>query len=133
MTKAFTAALMLAVMAGGAQAQDFRAENRVTVRPGTGEFSVLGDGGFGARGIWCAAADFARDRLGARGVDRLYVKQPRSRGVGEASSVVFTLQPGDLQPQQVLILGFSVKTAGASLSVGHAYSFCADTRLVRTR
>lgn len=116
-----------------ATAQDFRAENRVKVRSGNGDFMVLGDGGFGARGIWCAAADYARDRLGARGADRLFVKSPRTRGVGENSTVTFTLEPGGLTAQQVLILGASIRNPGANLSVGHAYGFCADARLIRTR
>jgi len=106
--------------------QAFQAENRVTVNPVSNGFSVTGDAGYGARDIWCAAADYARSEAGASDGQRLYVAQGRAAG---DRAVVFTLNPEGLTPSSVLVLGQSVKTAGANLAVGHAYSFCADHRL----
>jgi len=107
-------------------AHAFQAENRVTVNAVSNGFNVTGDAGYGARDIWCAAADYARSEAGARDAQRLYVAQARA---ARGREVVFTLNPEGLTPTSVLILGQSVKTAGANLSVGHAYSFCADHRL----
>jgi len=107
-------------------AHAFQAENRVTVNAVSNGFEVTGDAGYGARDIWCAAADFARSEAGASDAQRLYVAQGRVAG---DRAVVFTLNPEGLTPTSVLVLGQSVKNAGANLAVGHAYSFCADHRL----
>ncbi|MGJ8544884.1 MAG: hypothetical protein ACSHWZ_05520 [Sulfitobacter sp.] len=121
---ALSGAVALAVPA---LAEGFRAQNRVHVTPVAGGFQVDGGGGFGARGMWCAAADYARRVEGAPGAARLYVSGPAKQG-GQA---VFTLDPAGLTPQSVLSTAQSVNTAGANLSVDHALGFCADAR-VRT-
>ncbi|WP_299411774.1 hypothetical protein [uncultured Sulfitobacter sp.] len=123
-------AAFAAVMAGPAQAATFKAENGVRVVPVSGGFSVTGDAGLGARGMWCAAADYARSRAGAGNAQRLYIAQGRTPGIGQRGAIVFTLNAAGLTPSSVTILGASLKKAGANLSVGHAYGFCADSKLV---
>jgi len=119
---------LVALIAVPASAQTFRAENQVDVVPTAGGFAVQNGGGFGARGMWCAAADFARDRLGARGVDRIYVRTGRTPGVGQRAPVEFTLDPAGLTPSSVLIAGSGLRTPGANLSVDHAHIFCDDAK-----
>jgi len=127
MRRILTTCILTAALATPLSAQTFRAENRVTVTPGSGGFSVENGGGQGARGMWCAAADYARDVLGASGSQRIYVAEDRARG--QRGPVRFTLDATGLTPSRVSILGSSIRTAGANLSVGHAISFCADFKL----
>lgn len=117
-----------AILAAPVSAQAFRAENRVTVTPVSGGFSVENGAGFGARGMWCAAADYARDVLGAAGTQRIYVAS--NSAALQRGPVVFTLDPSDLAPSPVFIVGGSVRRAGANLSVDHAQTFCADQRTI---
>lgn len=128
MRRFISVCMLSAAFAAPLSAQTFRAENRVTVTPETGGFSVLNGGGQGARGMWCAAADYARDVLGAAGAQRIYVAEDRARG--QRGPVRFTLDAAGLTPSRVSILGSSIRTAGANLSVGHAFSFCADFKLI---
>ena len=123
-------ALVGAFAALPAEAQSFRAENRVAVVPAPGGFDVQGDAGFGARGMWCAAADYARDVLGAGGFDRIYIAEGRAPGLGQRAPVRFTMDPTGLRPSNVLIVGASLRTAGANLSVDHAQGFCADAKVI---
>jgi hypothetical protein len=118
--------LSVGLAAAPVAAQSYRASNHVDVTPVAGGFFVEDGGSFGARSTWCAASDYARRRLGAGGSARIYVKVPRSRAAG---GTVFTLDPTGLTPTPVLIVGFSVKQAGANLSVDHASLFCDDERL----
>ena len=112
-------------------AQSFEADNGVQVMPVPGGFAVTGDAGLGARGVWCGAADYARTRAGAgNNGQRLYIAAAREPGLGQRGAVTFTLDPAGLTPSRVTILGTSLARAGANLSVGHAYGFCADGKLV---
>lgn len=124
----FLAAFLL--IATSAAAQTFRAENGVFVRPFSAGFEVQSDGGHGARGMWCAAADYARRVLGAASVDRIYVAEGRPPGLGQRAPVRFTMDASGLTPRTVIIVGASLSRAGSNLSVGHAYRFCADARLI---
>lgn len=131
MYRTLTAALAALTLAAPAGAAPFRAENRVSVTAAPGGFLVHGGGGQGARGMWCAAADYAREVLGAPQTQRVYVAQDSPRGLGLRQPVLFTLDPSGLTPSRFLIVGGSVGRAGANLLIGHAYSFCADHRLPR--
>lgn len=111
-------------------AQEFRAENHVFVVSVAGGFDVVDGGGYGARGIWCAAADYARKVLGASGTARIYIAEGRPPGLGQRAPVRFTLDPTGVDPSLVTIVGASLRKAGASLSVDHAYQFCADAKLI---
>lgn len=123
-------ALIAAVASVGAtstSAQTFRAENRVIVTPqANGLFSVSAGNYWGARGAWCAAADYAMDVLGASGTTRLYVRVPTTTPSG---AVTFGLTPGDTTPIGVVSVSASLRTAGSNLSVDHAFQFCYDARL----
>ena len=56
-------AMLAAILASPLAAQTFRAEGGITVTPVPGGFSVPDGGGMGARGMWCAAADYVKARL----------------------------------------------------------------------
>ncbi len=130
--KAYFSAAIIALMVGGpAAAKDFVAANRVVVVPHAKGFAVTGDAGLGARGIWCAAADYARTREGATAAQRVYVAQDRKRGIGQRNPVVFTLNSAGLTPSSATLLGSSISRSGANLSVGHALGFCVDQKLQR--
>ena len=116
--------------ASAAVAQEFRAENDVKVTAVSSGFSVTSDGGYGARGMWCAAADYARDVRGASGIARLYIAEARAPGLGQRGPVRFTLDPSGLSPTPVVIVGASLRRAGSSLSVDHAYQFCTDAKII---
>lgn len=122
--------LALCLAATTVQAQTFRADNRVTVIAVPGGFEVRGDAGHGARGMWCAAADYALRVLGADGFDRIYIAEERTPGLGQRAPVKFTMNPAGLVPSNVLVLGASLRTAGATLSVDHAIGFCADSKVI---
>jgi hypothetical protein len=109
-------------------AQAFEADNGVGVDAAQGGILVTGDAGQGARGMWCAAADYARDVLGAAGYQRLYVAVARSPGLGQRAPVLFTTDAAGLDPAPVFLVGASLARAGSSLSVDHALGFCRDAR-----
>ncbi len=108
-----------------ALAAGFRAENHVTVRSVGDRFVISDGGGFGARGMWCAAAEFARENLSASGEQRLYIVGART---GLRAPVTFSLTPGELSPMPVVIVGLSLRQAGSNLTVDHAYGYCADAK-----
>ena len=118
--------LSLAGTQATAQAGTFRAENRIKVISSGGSVFTA-ERRDGARGAWCAAADYALTVLGAGGTRRIYVA-PLS--TSNRNSVRFTLDPAGLTPVSVLSVGASIKQPGANLSVNHACGFCADFRLI---
>ncbi len=112
-------------------AQTFRAESRQTVIPlSATEFEVLEDRTAGPRGYWCAAADFAKSRLGAAQGARLYIKSGRaqSRNAPQYKSVVFTTDQAGLSADPNRSYYVSLRKVGYNLPVGHAYEFCTDYR-----
>ncbi|MGR3528851.1 MAG: hypothetical protein ACU0CQ_03815 [Sulfitobacter sp.] len=121
---------VLVVLPFAAVAQPYTAINRLKVVPLTaaGDFEVIENYGEGPRGIWCAAASYARDRLGAGGPAELYVKSSRGRSVSGLgrTSVVFTLNRSDLLVAPSKSYSISVNQPGLSLPVGHAVQFCQD-------
>lgn len=134
-TRLLTAILAVSLAAPVA-AQSFRAENRVIVNPLSGNsFEVIEGGGYGARGMWCAAADYAREVLNAPGNARIYVQQ--ARGPAQTASgrkgAVFGLDPAGAQPRSAMVLAASIREPGSNLSINHAYQFCHDARLTNSR
>lgn len=116
-------------LANAATAQTYIAVNRLQVVPiGDGSFEVIEARGEGARGIWCAAADYAlsRDRQGAG--KRLYVKRARgpSATVQGRKGVVFTTDASTLGTTPAKSLSVTVRTVGVGLPVNHAVQFCRD-------
>ncbi len=125
------AAILLAALPTLASAQAFKAVNRLTVVPlGGGAFEVIEARGEGARGMWCAAADYALARSQANG-QRLYVKTPRgpAQSVNGRKGVVFTTNEASLGVPTQQSLSVSVRTAGVGLPLHHAYQFCRDYQL----
>ncbi|MGC3936448.1 hypothetical protein ACOTTU_01435 [Roseobacter sp. EG26] len=119
--------LSLAVALPSLAAQPFRAVNRLFVYPLSADtFEVIEDRGVGARGIWCAAADYTK----AAGLDgarkRMYILEPRgpSKTVQGRMGVVYTLNPDDALRNTPTSYSVSVKRVGENLPVGHAYLFC---------
>lgn len=112
-------------------ADTFRADNRVVVTgQGNGLFSVPTASDFGARGAWCAAADYAIDVLKVSDRTRLYVRVPKSSNSGP---VVFGISPGSTSPTSVSGISSALSTPGANLSVNHAYQYCHDALLINSR
>jgi hypothetical protein len=110
-------------------ASAYRAINWLFVIPITADtFEVIEDRGEGARGIWCAAADYAQ----AAGLDgirkRLYVVEPRgpSRTQANAIGVSFTTNPDDELAQSPSSYSVSVKRRGDNYAIGHAINFCSS-------
>lgn len=129
MKRYFIGALLAALISEPLMAQGYTQRNRLTFTPLENGVRIEGETGHGARGTWCAAADYAREKLGARGYQDLYVSEPRVRGLGRPNAVSFTLDPSGLTPSDVFIVGTSLSRRGARLSVDHALTFCADLRL----
>ena len=113
-----------------ALAQNFKAENRLTVAPiSDGTFEVIEAQGAGARELWCAAGDYARDQLNAASRARLYVVTPRgnSQTTPGRKAVGFAMTPQGATPVTTVILGVSTYNAGSNLSVAHATTLCKGT------
>jgi hypothetical protein len=111
-----------------AMAQFYQAVNRLQVVPlNANDFEVIEARGEGARGIWCAAADYVTQ---VRGITsgRLYVKTPRGRSVSGMGriGVVFTTNAASLSTPPTTSFSVSVRDAGSGLSVVHALQFCKD-------
>jgi hypothetical protein len=110
-----------------AQAQTYTAVNKLKVVPlGGSEFEVLEARGEGARGIWCAAAEFADTRMRMAKNHRIYIKSKRGPAVSAAGrkGVVFTSKASAVQP--VSSYSVSVRQEGLGLPVTHALQFCRD-------
>lgn len=106
-------------------AQAYTAQNGINVQASGSGFTVTGSDGFGARGVWCAAADYARVAAGAPTSKRLYVQGQSGNG----RTVRFSLSPRGVTPTKVTSLGRSISTPGANLTIGHALGYCADRKL----
>lgn len=125
----FAGASLVAILASPLAAQGYIPNGKLDITPLPNGVRIAGTTGHGARGTWCAAADYALDELGASGSQNLYVSEPRSRGLGKSSAVSFTLDPTGLSPSNVFVTGTSLSRRGAMLTVNHALTFCADLRL----
>lgn len=112
-------------LATPALSQTFLAENRLQVVPlTTTDFEVIEARGEGARGMWCAAADYAQ----RSGATQLYVKSARGGSVSGAgrTGVVFTTSTASLDVPPSQSVSVSVRIPGQTLRVAHAYQFCYD-------
>ncbi len=112
-----------------ASAQTFQAINRLQVVPlNQSDFEVIEARGEGARGIWCAAADYALARFGNTGQQRMYIKSPRGPSVSSAGrkGVVFTMDASSLAVAPSRSLSVTVRTVGVGLTLNHAVQFCRD-------
>lgn len=110
-------------------AQSFQAINRLQVYGLSGtDFEVIEARGEGARGMWCAAADYAKARFGQGFRQRIYIKEPRgpSRTVAGRTGVVFTVDAASLGQPASQSLSVTVRTVGVGLPANHAIQFCRD-------
>ena len=120
-------AALCATLPFSAQAQTFRAESKLIVVPlNATDFEVVETRTSGPRGYWCAAADFARSRLGAAQGTRLYIKSARGPSISAQGKrgVVYTTDASRLAADPNKGYFVSLTKVGYNLSVGHAYSFC---------
>lgn len=125
----FLSAIALCVLPSLGAAQVFEAQNRLLVVPLKGDrFEVIEARGEGPRGIWCAAADYAADRLGMSRSTRVYILRGRGPSVGAAGrkSVVFTTNPAILPQGPSQSVSLSTSQVGVGLPVNHARQFCRD-------
>jgi len=114
-------------IAAPAASQAFRAVNLYFVVPISREtFDVIEDRRTGARGYWCAAADYVR-KAGLDGPrKRIFIETPRGASKTQAgrTGVVFTVAPGDDIRDTPPSYSVTVRNRGENLSVGHAHNFC---------
>ncbi len=129
MKRSIAAVITATLLAGPLAAQGYPANGRLHFTPIENGVRIEGRTDHGARAIWCAAADYAREQLGARSDQDIYVSEPQVRGFGQPNAVSFTLDPTGLTPSEVFIVGPSLTRQGSRLSVGHALSFCPDLYL----
>ncbi|MEH6830921.1 hypothetical protein [Sulfitobacter sp.] len=121
----FYAAVLAIAAPIAAGAQTFRAVNDLYVVPLTrSTFEVIEAHGEGPQGIWCAAAEYAERRLGAKG--RIYVLEARgpSRNTPGRKSVVFTTNAANLTVEPFKSVSLSTSQVGMGLPIPHAIQFC---------
>lgn len=118
-------ALLAAFIATPALAGSWMAPNGYRVDGGPQSIVVHPLAGAGSPGIFCAAATYALDRLGAQPADTVVVTAPRSgRVFGPGGETVgFRLDPG-ASPDHGIFLKASRQ--GEAVSVAHARSLCGD-------
>lgn len=110
-------------------AQTYEAVNRLTVVPlNPHDFEVIESRGEGARGLWCAAADYVDSLRPAQRTGDLYVKRARGPSVSGAGriGVTFTLDPARLNVEPNSGYSVTVRQEGRRLPVQHAFRFCRD-------
>ena len=118
---------LLAFLASTAPAHSWTAESGTRVEPRRdGTLQVFDKSFYGARGMWCGAADYATRVKGARGTDRIYVKEPLTRRTG--GFTIFTFSPDGLTPVRPQSMSKTVYVPGANMSVQRAFSFCIQLR-----
>ncbi|UWR27472.1 hypothetical protein K3757_05910 [Sulfitobacter sp. S223] len=119
------AALVALAVPVAAQSQTYRAINYLDVVPLTSTtFEVIESDGKGARGIWCAAADYAERKL--RYYGRIYISEGRapSRSYPGRKSVIFTTDVNSLTQEPTTSLTLSTTRVGVGLPANHAIQFC---------
>jgi len=125
MIAAALAALLPAVASASPSSSSFKAYNSLDVVPlGNSAYEVIISRGEGARGVWCAAADYAVQQLGAQG--RIYILEGRapSRSAGGRQSVIFTTDEGALPVPPSRSVSLTTSQVGTGLPVNHAIQFC---------
>ena len=128
----FLVTLICALTPLVAAAQSYIAVNRLqVVAINASEFEVIEARGEGARGMWCAAADYVTRTQGHRAGQRLYVKTPRgpSVTVQGRKGAIFTTDASRLPNGPKQSVSVSVKIAGLGLPVNHAIQFCKDYQI----
>ena len=123
-------ATVLALAPGLAGA--WTAENRHKVElVSDSVFEVVGRPGSGGQEFWCAAGDFARRRLGAGAVQRVYLVRGPAPALTQNwnRALLFSLTPpqdADLRTMVTL----SVNRVGDSLNVSLAQGYCNGNKVL---
>ncbi|KIN60404.1 hypothetical protein Z945_1375 [Sulfitobacter noctilucae] len=128
-TTLLTAILITGAFHATAQVRSFEAVNHLQVIPiSQTDFEVIESNGLGARGMWCAAADYLVNGPLNDTDGRLYVKTPRgpSVTVSGRTGAVFTLDASTLPDGPKRSYSVSVRTPGLGLPILHAFQFCKD-------
>ena len=110
-----------------ASAKSFKAINRLTVNPiNATDFEVIKKASSSPRAMWCAAADYSGRRLDRYNKTDLIIITPigPSTTQPDRNGVTFTIDPNQSNVAPTKSYSVTVKTAGASMSVGHAKTFC---------
>ncbi|GAA6176812.1 hypothetical protein [Sulfitobacter pacificus] len=124
--------LICAALPVSAVAQSYLAVNRLNVVPiSATSFEVIESRGEGARGMWCAAADYVLNGQRQAGDQRLYVQSARGPSVTAPGrkGAVFTTDVNALPGGAKQSYSVSVRTAGLGLPLRHAYQFCKDYQI----
>lgn len=125
----FAAVLASLPVQAAAQQPAYRAVNWLIVVPLTpNSFEVLEEYGEGARGMWCAAGDYARNRIGVPVRAQLYLKGARgpSRAVPGRTAVLFTLDADTLDRPPRSSYSLSMREVGQKRSVAQSYQLCTE-------
>lgn len=111
------------LLAAPATAASWMAPNGHRVDGGPHSIVVHPLAGAGSAGIFCAAAAYAQDRLGAAPADTMVVTAPRSGRVfgPGAETVGFRLDPGAAPDHGIFL---KVSRQGEAVTVAHARSLC---------
>ena len=106
----------------------WRAWNRHEVLPvADGVFEVVSRVGSGPRQFWCGAGDYVYRKMGAPGVQRIYIHEAIGESVNRPGkkSVKFSLTP-PLDVSTSPGYSLSVKAVGDNLSAASAQQYCYD-------
>lgn len=128
----FCFSLICAALPFPAMAQSYLAMNQLQVVPiSATSFEVIEGRGEGARGMWCAAADYVLNGQRQSGDQRLYVQSVRGPSVTVAGrkGAVFTTDVATLPEGPKKSYSVSVRIAGLGLPLRHAYQFCKDYQI----
>ena len=110
--------ILLTLIPDFASANPWVARNGLVVRQTSQtDFEVPWRGLSAPHEFWCAAGDFAMQRLHVPGRTRLYRVSPEHRGAGEA--VRFSLSPEGAQPTGIAVIGSPL-----GLRASHARTLC---------
>ena len=94
-------------------------------------FEIVEADGAGSQQIWCGAGIYARRVLGLRGGD-LYIASPRGPATSQPGrqGVVFSIVP---VPNAFDSATTTVRRAGKTLSMTHAFALCSEMPYLRLR
>ncbi|WP_138464977.1 hypothetical protein [Poseidonocella sp. HB161398] len=104
--------------------------NRVVPLEQPGTFEVIAQPGDAGPSFFCAAADYAYRRLGARQTDRVVIIQPAGDSISYPGTrgVSFALRSREEMPDMNSGLFLNPRQAGAATTVGHGRHVCNSDR-----
>ena len=118
---------LVLVLPIAAAAQSFQSINRLEVVPtGPASLEVIESPSSGVRDVWCAAADYARHRLGNPIRAKLTLIKPRGPSQYRAgrNSVGFTIAPDPAVAGSGPTIYATLDEVGNTLSVPGSYRYC---------